>query len=280
MAELKLSASAKINLGLEVLEKRPDGYHEINTVLYRINLSDQVTITPADDIEIETEPNSIIPLQDNLIYKAARLLRENYPAVKHGAKIKLIKNIPVGAGLGGGSSDAASTLLGLACFWKIPVKTSELEAIALSIGCDVPFFFYDKCAVAQGKGEILSYFNFRIPYNILVVYPNINISTSAAYNSLKLKKSKSKPKDFESILQLAINNPKELQKKITNDFESYVFSEYPQIADIKSKLYSGGAVFALLTGSGSSVYGFFDSKEKAEEASKLFDGCFTHICVP
>lgn len=280
MSELKLTANAKINLGLEVLGKRPDGFHSINTVLYRISLADTIRISPDDNLLLETEPETNIQNNENLVFRAAELLKLHFPDLAKGAKIQLKKQIPVGAGLGGGSSDAASTLLGLACLWRIPIKTKELEKFALMLGCDVPFFFYDKCAIARRKGDLLNYIDFRLPYHILIVYPNVMVSTAEAYGNLKIKNNNNKPFDFAGALVKSLTKPELMKELIFNDFEDYVFNKHRFIEEIKNEMYNTGAVFALLSGSGSSVYGLFRTSEDAENAKAKFADFFTYICIP
>jgi len=276
---LKLKAYSKINLGLEILFKRQDGFHELNTIFIRTCLADELLFETNDNIIITSEPDLCIPQEDNLVYKAAIELKKHFPDTP-GCKIKIIKNIPSGAGLGGGSSDAASALLGLTKIWNITSSDKLLFNIAKSLGSDVPFFLNEKCAIAQGRGEKLKYFNFKHPWWIVLIKPDISISTSWAYQNLNLGSIQRTPSDLKSILTESFTKPNVLKKSIFNHFEESVFHKYQGIKDIKEILYSNGAILSLLSGSGSTVFGLFESEKDSLSSVKQLNKCFTYICPP
>lgn len=270
-------AFAKINLCLQVLNKRTDNYHNINTVFTLCKLSDEITIYESDSFQIECYPSLNIPENENIIFKAAKLFFSKYKTNDFPFKIILQKRIPTGAGLGGGSSDAASVIIALRQLLKLDYNYKELKEIALSLGSDVPFFLKKGTAVATGRGEKLSYFRYSLPYSILLVSPNIHIDTAWAYKILDKGMKPEKAIDFHSVIINSIKEPKLLQNILFNDFEKPVFEQYPIIPEIKDKLYSSGAVYAQMSGSGSTVFGFFGNIEKATKASTLFPEFKTFI---
>lgn len=283
---IKIESNAKINLGLQVLNKRIDGFHNINTIFSRISLFDEITFEENDNLLIDVvyqnndnssnEPSKI-PLEENLIYKAATKLQQRTRTNK-GAKITLKKNIPMGGGLGGGSSNAAATLFALTKLWDIVPSTKDIMIIAQTLGSDVPFFLQEGMAVAGSRGEKLNYFRFKLPYQILIVNPKIHISTPWAYSELNRDDKLIKAVNFKNIIYRALDNTSLFREYIKNDFETIVFKKYPEIKDIKHNLYKLGAVFSLMSGSGSTVFGFFDSDEKINIAKKEFEHYQTHVC--
>ena len=265
-----LPSYAKINLFLRVLGKRPDGFHEICTIFQTISLCDYLTFTDSDEI-ILTCDDAKIPIGDeNLIVKAASILRENY-AVKTGAKIHLEKHIPAPGGLGGGSSNAAVALIGLAKLWNIAIDFEDLCAIGKQIGSDVPFFFYGGTGLGSGRGtEIFSLEDYRKKF-LLIVTPKIDVSTSESFALLNMPDLTNKTS--KSILQICRGEVNALylrQSALKNDFERVIFETKPEIAKAKEKLFSGGAKRALLSGSGASVFGIFETDEMRRSALKTF----------
>lgn len=272
-------ANAKINIGLEVLRKRSDGYHDINTIFAPVNLHDEILVEKSKEIEVICKPNLGISMNDNLAYKAAMAMKIFY-SVSEGAKINITKNISAGGGLGGGSSDAATTLKLLARLWEIPENQKELSEIASKIGSDVPFFLRNGYALGRGRGEILDYFDFSLPYYILIVMPGINVSTKSAYQSFKLENNSRNPSDLKSILFESKYDSKVLKDKIVNDFEAHVFLKHPVLKQIKSSLYENGAVFASLSGSGSALFGFYHNREQIEYAKNFLSEYNTYVSLP
>jgi 4-diphosphocytidyl-2-C-methyl-D-erythritol kinase len=273
---LNIKSFAKINLGLEILSKRNDGYHEINTIFAVTDLHDNISITQSDKLEVECYPNLNIPSEENLVFKAAKIIRNYFSKELLGAKITINKNIPIGAGLGGGSSNAAAALIALIDYWKINISLKDLSSIGISLGSDVPFFIKSNSndidnkfsAIAKGRGEILNYFDYSLNFPLLLIYPNIHISTKWAYNSLNICNKKKIGIDFQNLLLNA--EISDWRNNIINDFEKTVFKEFPEIENIKNDLYNYGSIFALMSGSGSCVYGIFKNNDDLLNAQKYF----------
>jgi len=272
---INLKAYAKINLGLRILSQRDDGYHDIETVFHRVHPYDEIGLEPASDITLTINSRVLPSDNQNLCVKAAKLL-QLYIGSENGVHIFLNKNIPIGAGLGGGSSDAASTLTGLIKLWHIDISKKELLKIGLQLGSDVPYFLASGTAYATSRGEILEYFEFTLPYWIVIVYPNIHVSTKWAYEAIRdtrNKKHESKVNDPSSSISLRqnlldnIHNPMQLNIVLHNDFEPIVLHKYETIAYAKVSLYAAGAKFAQMSGSGSAIYGLFTSEQDAGDAA-------------
>ncbi len=254
---MKIKANAKINIGLQVLRKRDDGFHDINTIFIPVCISDEIFIEPSEKLELTCIPDLDLPNEENLVYKAAVNLRKNIKSEHKGAKITLLKKLPDGGGLGGGSSDAAAVLKGLNEFWNAGLSCQELFNIALELGSDVPFFLKEGAAVGTGRGEILNYFDFKLPYHLLLVFPGIHIPTPQSYKALDRENKNYPVTDFRKILTDNIDDPEYLKKHIINDFEPNAFRLHPELKKIKEELYNQGAEFALMSGSGSTMYGLF-----------------------
>ncbi len=275
---LKINANAKLNLGLQILNKREDGFHNINTIFTGTRLFDEIEIKPGKNLEISCSPSLNIPQEENIAFKAVRQFLDFYNITDTSFSISIKKNIPTGAGLGGGSSDAASVLLGLRKILNIPYNYRELHDISLKLGSDVPYFLKKGTAVGKGRGEKLSYFSYKLPYHILLVLPGLHVSTPWAYSSLERTLTPEKALDFKKILLQSVNEPEILKTEIFNDFEKTVFVQYPILKEIKEKLYSSNAVYAQMSGSGSTVFGLFRTNKEAEDSSLLFQGFNTFIC--
>ena len=253
---------AKINLGLNIIGRRADGYHDIETVFYPIGLTDALEVVPSSDemgkngsddgkTSLHRRGISIdAPADSDLTVKAYRLLDADYhlPPVD----IHLLKKIPMGAGLGGGSSDAASALCLLNNLFALGLSTEELEAYAARLGADCAFFVNAQPVFAEGIGNILTPIGLSLNgYGIIVVKPDVFVSTKEAYAGVK-------PRRPQVSLRRIIGRPVETwRENMTNDFEESIFARYPVIGDVKNELYRLGAVYASMSGSGSSVYGLF-----------------------
>jgi len=286
-AEFTLPSFAKINLTLRVLGRRDDGYHEINTVFQSITLHDELTFHALDDERLElvcdAPAAADIPLNEtNLVHRAAVVLREHF-GVKRGARIKLEKIIPAGGGLGGGSSNAAVALLGLARLWEIETNRQTLADIGASLGADVPFFLTGGTALGTGRGTDIHPLSDLPPKHLLLVTPQVKVSTIEAYKSLNapaLTKPVSPVNLAVSRVQAEISGS--LHEALTNDFERVVFQLYPEIERAREALAAAGASGSLLSGSGSSVYGLFDSLEhcaRARAALKVASGWQVFPCT-
>ncbi|HEV7745263.1 MAG TPA: 4-(cytidine 5'-diphospho)-2-C-methyl-D-erythritol kinase [Pyrinomonadaceae bacterium] len=272
---LSLPSFAKINWSLRILGRRPDGYHEIRTVLQTVSLHDDIHFELSDDGVIALscdEPD--IPIDDqNLIVRAATVLKSRYN-VQEGVKIRLEKRIPAKAGLGGGSSNAAVTLLALAHLWKINAPATILVEMGAALGADVPFFLVGGCAIATGTGATVSASPASADdtvRHLVVITPNASVSTAKAYaavSSAALTQSSS-----ESILSSSRDEAKardsqlwRLEDSLENTFESVIFDIEPEIRRTKETLLQAGARGALLAGSGSSVFGIFTNREDQQRA--------------
>ena len=248
----------KINLGLHIINKRSDGYHDLETCFYPVPWTDVLEIVPADEFAF-THTGDVIPgiREENLCVKAYRVLKRNFDVGP--VKIHLHKIIPSGAGLGGGSADAAYTLRLLDDIFKLSLSQESLMAYAGELGSDCPFFIQDHPMLGTGRGEILSKITVALDGKFLVlVKPNINVSTAEAYAGIFPKQPDHSILDG---LQSSLTNWKYLLK---NDFEESVFNKYPAIKAIKEKMYLLGAVHASMSGSGSAVFGLFEGEVKLE----------------
>lgn len=264
--KIKLPSFAKINWFLRVLGKREDGFHEICTAFQTISLHDTISFDDADCISLSCSDSDIPTGDGNLVIKAANLLAQKFGAEK-GAKIHLEKKIPFPGGLGGGSSNAATTLIGLSALWGIPATAGELAEIGTEIGADVPFFLSGGTALGKGRGTDISGMPDIREKFILVITPNVEIHTAKAYAELGaggLTKN-----DSKSILPNCCEIAQRLESgrlELFNDFENSVFPRYPEIRRLKLKLLELGAGKALLSGSGASVFGIFDNECKRQTA--------------
>lgn len=265
MENLIINTPAKINLGLNILRKREDGYHDIETFFYPINLCDTLTFSESPEFQFVCN-NQELNNEKNLVVGAKELL-ENDLHVKIKIKIELEKRIPVGAGLGGGSSDAAATLLGITKFLNLQVDNSVLFNIAVKLGADVPFFLNPHPSYAESKGDYITALGCKLQYPILIVNPGIHISTKWAYEHV-VPSTPTYP--LKKLIEDCELDFLFMQNKIKNDFESIVLKLYPEIENIKKEFYKLGAMFNLMSGSGSSVYGIFQNYDKAVHALEYF----------
>jgi 4-diphosphocytidyl-2-C-methyl-D-erythritol kinase len=254
-------AYAKINLGLLVLRRRPDGFHDIATVFHRIDLFDELELAASDRVTLASDDPAIPTDERNLCVRAALLLKEHL-GISRGVDIRLTKRIPAGAGLGGGSSDAAVVLKHLPPLWGADIRKETLAGLALRLGSDVPYFLSTGSAFALGRGEILEPIDLRVPYTILLCNPGIHVSTAWAYAHVTLSAG-ADPGILKRLLHGTLPSPGELARGLRNDFEECVFREYPGVGALKRTMIDGGAIFASMSGSGSSVYGFFDDPTRA-----------------
>lgn len=266
-----LPSFAKINWFLRVLGKRDDNFHELCTVFQTVSLHDTLTFSEDGEMILTCSNEKVTTGEENLILKAARVLKEKF-GVEKGARIHLGKNIPSPGGLGGGSSNAAIALLGLAALWKLNVDFEQLIEIGKQIGSDVPFFFYGGTCAAAGRGtEITQIEDLRENF-LLIVTPNAQVSTPEAFARLgatRLTKEASK-----SILQICHSEAKALdlrQSELKNDFEASVFAVEPEIRRVKEILLELGAVRALMSGSGASVFAVFEKEETRQTTLKALE---------
>ena len=264
--------NAKINLGLNIVEKRPDGYHNLETVFYPINLLDALEITVADKqeqecaIKVSGEVLAGRP-EDNLVVKAYKAIKTLFPDKIKPVEAHLHKHIPSGAGLGGGSSDAAFTLKLLNEKFQLGLSDEKLQQIAANIGADCPFFIKNKPVFAQGIGDVFTELDLSLKGKVIVlVKPDIGVSTKDAYAMIN-------PQKPEIPLTELLKQPiEQWRNNVVNDFEKSVFRKFPEIAAIKDRLYDLDALYAAMSGSGSAVFGIFN--RQIEHIDEIFTGYF------
>ncbi|SDW79512.1 4-(cytidine 5'-diphospho)-2-C-methyl-D-erythritol kinase [Tepidimicrobium xylanilyticum] len=262
MNEIALESYAKINLALDILYKRDDGYHEINTIMQQIDLKDRVVIRNKDSgIDIQCN-NKDVPIdRNNLVYKAWEKIREK-TGINRGVGIIIDKKIPIAAGLAGGSSNGGAVLKGLNLLWDLNLSDEELMEIGKKIGADVPFCIMGGTAWARGIGEKLTKLKGFSGYNILLANVGIPVSTEWVYKNMDLK-SIHKRIDIEKVIKyMEEGNLLKLGQSIENVMESVVMTKYPQVKMVKEDMIKFGALGSLMSGSGPTVFGLFDDEEK------------------
>lgn len=264
-----LFPNCKINLGLHILGKRADGYHELETIFYPIGLKDGLEIIEDGSLTetMFTQSGNKIEgkAEDNLCLKAFRLLKHDHPQIPH-CRIHLHKVIPDRAGLGGGSSDAAFTLILLNEKFNLNLEEADLLRYSLMLGSDCPFFIKNQPCLASGRGEKLEPILLDLSqYKLLLIHPGIGIETAKAFAGLNLIKTERK--SLSELIRLPV---KDWSTYIVNDFEASIFPSYPTIAEIKENLYENGAIYASMSGSGSSVYGLFNEEKTITFPSHYF----------
>ena len=266
---MRLRALAKINLGLDVIGKREDGYHEVRMIMQTINMYDQLEIEKKDEPGISVTTNlPFIPTDErNLVYKAAKLLMDEFD-IQEGITVELQKFIPVAAGMAGGSSDAAAAFVGVNRLFRLGLSEEELMKRAVQVGADVPYCVMRGTALAEGIGEKLT----RLPglpkCYVLVGKPGINVSTKLAYENLHLDQIQSHPDIDGMISDIENQDLHSLTAKMQNVFEPGIISQYPVIQEIKDLMEANGALKAMMSGSGPTVFGIFDDRSKLREATE------------
>lgn len=260
-------ANAKINLGLQVTGKREDGYHNIETVFYPVKIYDVVETLDASVLSCTLEGITVPgTLENNICLKAYQLLKQDFDLPPQ--HLCLLKNIPVGAGLGGGSADGAFVIKLLNDKFKLALSTSGMEAYAKKLGADCAFFIRNQPVYAEGIGDVFTEIQLDLsPYFLVVVKPAIHVSTSEAYAGIKLTDTRTSVKD---LIHLPL---KEWKAHLKNDFETSVFLKYPEIESIKTHLYQQGAIYAAMSGSGSAVFAIFEAEvqlPELERTNKVF----------
>lgn len=265
MKSIELKSRAKINLSIDVLGKREDGYHLVEMIMQTIDLYDIVKITENEINEININSNSLdIPLnRNNIVYKAAKVLKDKFN-IKSGLDIFIEKNIPVAAGMAGGSCNAAAVLVGLNKLWNLNLSEKELQEIGLTLGADVPFCISGNAALAQGIGEELTYIK-GLPkdISILVCKPNLFVSTKDVYQGLDLYNIKNRPDNKLLIKYLEKGNIKLLSENMVNVLETVTSKMHNEIIDIEKIMLGNNALGAMMSGSGPTVFGLFEKEEDA-----------------
>ncbi|MFO7732204.1 MAG: 4-(cytidine 5'-diphospho)-2-C-methyl-D-erythritol kinase [Candidatus Aminicenantes bacterium] len=259
---MTVKAFAKINLGLEIVRRRSDGYHDIRTLFQSISLADELALEPAPEGEILVEGDEPSVAWDgtNLVHRAAGILRDR-TGTKKGVRIRVKKMIPPGKGLGGGSADAAATLLALDEMWGLDLTPEEMASMARSLGADVPFFLKGGLCLGEGIGDLLTLIPDFPPLPCLIVFPPFPISTAKIYGGLGPSlTSEGKPSKIMRFLESGDFG------LLENGLEDVIFRSHPELEGLKMSLKDRGAMLSLVSGSGSAVYGLFASRDEAREA--------------
>jgi len=271
-----IKSFAKINLGLNIVNQRFDGYHNIKSIFIQISLNDKLHFIPSEKFTIESKGIKVPNNQSNTIFKAAKLLETEFNInIKH--KIIIDKNIPVGGGLGGGSSNAAYTLKTLNQLYNLNLEKSDLLILAQKLGSDVPFFIDGGIKLIKGTGNIIKNIQhgFLNDKHILLIFPNFSISTTWAFGEIKKDLDTNKK---QSKFPPLTNNVKLIL--FVNDFENIVCKAYPEILKIKELLNLSGAIYSGLSGSGSTLFGIYKDKKTLKKSLKFFNSYHTHITHP
>ncbi|MFQ5862175.1 MAG: 4-(cytidine 5'-diphospho)-2-C-methyl-D-erythritol kinase [Candidatus Brocadiales bacterium] len=262
---ISLTAPAKINLFLEVLGKRPDGYHELETVMQEIDLVDTLTLEEMDrGIELTCTGQDVPCDENNLVWKAVSIFQEE-TGVKKGVRIHLVKRVPVAAGLGGGSSDAAAVLRGLNILWNMGLSETRLMDMAAQLGSDVPFFIKGGTALCKGRGEIVTPLAVRHRFSYILLYPNIRVSTANVYKNLRIDLTRGKKDVNFTCNALLSDDIGSLNSSLFNRLEEVVFELYPELRKFRDLLESYLSNRVLLSGSGSAIYGHCENQREAEK---------------
>ncbi len=268
---MKIKTCSKINLGLNIVSKRPDGYHNLETVFYPVDLSDDIEITelPTSECQLSISGTPIEgEAEKNLVVRAYRLLSEHYQLP--GVRIDLCKNVPMQAGMGGGSADCAFTMRLLDDMFSLGIDDDQLRTFAAQLGADCAFFIDPRPSYAEGIGEKLRPVELRLDdYRLVIVKPDIAVSTREAFANIRPQRPQ---KNCLQVVQQPIETWRE---ELKNDFEESIFPQYPRIGEIKEELYRQGAVYAAMSGSGSALFGFFRDTDNVQE--KAFHDCFFRI---
>lgn len=265
--KLVIKAPAKVNLTLDVKGKRADGYHELETVMQQISLVDIIHLSVNDTGEIASKSNSsLIPdHEENLAYQAAALMKSKY-GLQAGLDIFIEKNIPVGAGLAGGSTDAAAVLQGINELFRLDIKLPKLMELGAEIGSDVPFCLLGGAALAKGRGEILTSLKAGLRLEMVLVKPDFQISTAEVYRQFSLDKVERAPDNVAFLAAWDNEDSIQMTRQMVNVLESVSINKYPEIEKIKQELISMGALTAIMSGSGPTVFGAFRTREDAQRA--------------
>jgi len=284
-SRLTLSAPAKVNLFLRVLSKRPDGYHEIFSLMQPLSLSDEITleVTDGGGIDVQCSEGSVPGGPGNIAYSAAKLFFEAVGEGRagrsggppQGLSIRIEKKIPAGAGLGGGSSDAAAVLLGLNELFSAGLGREELMEMGARIGSDVPFFVLGGAALARGRGEVLTPVKLP-PFDYILINPGFEVATGWVYSNLRL--TKERQNNMLTVLVESFESPENIKDFLINDLEDVTIGRHPEVAVLKRKLLDNGATGALMSGSGPTVFGLFPDGETARRAFTSLSGSLEAGC--
>lgn len=265
----ELNAYGKINLGLDVLRKREDGYHEVKMIMQTVKVYDKLEFGDIDDDKIELSANvPFLPVgEDNLIYRACDLIRKDY-GIKRGVRIKLNKHIPVAAGMAGGSTDAAAALIGMNKLFGLKISEEKLMDYGLKLGADVPYCIMRGTALSEGIGEVLTKLPPIPSCYILIAKPPISVSTKMVYENLHADRLTYHP-DIDGMIEaIHAKNLRAITDRMGNVLETVTIDRYPIIADIKDIMIEGGAMNSLMSGSGPTVFGIFEDEDRARSVMR------------
>lgn len=268
---ITLKAYAKINLALDVIGKRSNGYHDVRMIMQTIKLYDKVTInkTSGEDIHIKTNLHYLPTNENNIVYQAAKLFKEMY-RINDGLHINLEKRIPVAAGMAGGSADAAATLTGLNLLFHQELPLQELMKLGVRLGADVPYCLLGGTALSEGIGEILTPLIPAPNFHCLIVKPPVSVSTKFVYDNLSLSKEQPHPDIDGMVTAIKTGNAEGITSRLGNLLETVTLKVHPEINEIKEEMLSLGAINSLMSGSGPTVFGLFTSAAAAEKAFYSF----------
>ncbi len=267
---LQLKAYAKINLGLDVVRKREDGYHEVRMIMQTVKLFDKLTFSllEEDDIRMKTNLGFLPVNEDNLVYRAVKLIKDTY-GVKKGLEIDLFKCIPVAAGMAGGSTDCAAALIGASKLFGLHLSKEELMKLGVKLGADVPYCVLRGTALSEGIGEILTPLPPMPDCFILIAKPSISVSTKFVYGNLRANELEQHPDIDGMVLAIENGDLQGIAQRMENVLETVTIPAHPIIEDIKNCMKENGAMNALMSGSGPTVFGIFEKEEDAERTKAL-----------
>ncbi|MCD8803032.1 4-(cytidine 5'-diphospho)-2-C-methyl-D-erythritol kinase [Mammaliicoccus sciuri] len=273
------TAPAKINLTLDTLYKREDGYHEVEMIMTTIDLNDRLTFECRDDGEIiiDVEHNFVPSDHRNLAYKAAKLMQDRYN-IKEGVKISLEKSIPISAGLAGGSSDAAATFRGLNELWGINESLETLSQLASEIGSDISFCIYGKTALCQGRGEKITHLPKPPSAWVVIAKPDIGVSTPEIYGALDLE-NKDEVQTQACLKAIENNDYASMCQSLGNSLEKVTMQLYPEVEKLKNTMSNTGVDAALMSGSGPTIYGFVQKERQAKQVYNALMGCCNDVYI-
>ena len=265
--KIELQAYGKVNLGLDVLRRRPDGYHEVKMIMQTVKLHDTLTFETVDEdvIVLSTNADELPVNEDNLVYKACRMLKQEYQ-ITRGIRVFLQKELPVAAGMAGGSTDAAAVLYGMNSMFELGLSKGELMQRGVKIGADVPYCIMRGTALAEGIGEKLTALPPMVKCPVLIAKPQISVSTKFVYENLKLNEGIVHPDIDTLVSDIEAKDLPKIAADMGNILETVTIPNYPVIAQIKDLMKEQGALNAMMSGSGPTVFGLFDTEETAVRA--------------
>ena len=272
MDKLQLKAYGKINLGLYVIRKRPDGYHDLDMIMQMVDVYDDVIIEKkaGEEIVVKADAAVLSNGKDNLAYMAAKMLFDEF-GIKSGVEITIHKRIPIAGGMAGGSSDCATTLIGINEMFNLGLSKQQLMERGVKLGADVPYCVLGGTAIARGIGEVLTPLPTPPQCHVIIAKPPISVSTAYVYGHIRPDEITKRPDIEQMTLAIKEQDLNKLSDLLYNVMEEVTVSEYPVIEKLKSIMLENGALNSIMSGSGPTVFGLFDDREKAQAAMKALD---------